>query len=338
MKKNVLGFLSVVVFTAFTAGAVNGAADKARSTKSEPAPAALDETALKKNMHSRIVKTVTDQGLPLTPAFQAFTPEQIVVTKKVPFTVGDRDMYLVSLTFKAPQQLGRGAGSEDQTLVVAVDETGTYQFDNIIEIATSANLLLPAKREVSKAILPADFGDTVYSGKGTEEVVFISDPFCPFCRSAFDYFQTKLAKIQSLKLVHRPLPELHPLAEITSLVMLHAADVLQSPDLFNVVKYAYGPLYDAVPADQREGRIVSDADQQAAEIAVVDGFLKAFPALQKWPKLEDAYFFIKGKYGQKLQSEQSYIQTLGVAGTPVIYANGYQVRGFNRPELEAIFK
>jgi hypothetical protein len=77
MKKIVLGFLSVVVFTAFTAGAVNGAADKARSTKSEPSQAALDETALKKNMHSRIVKTMTDQGLPLTSAFRAFTPEQI---------------------------------------------------------------------------------------------------------------------------------------------------------------------------------------------------------------------------------------------------------------------
>jgi protein-disulfide isomerase len=340
MKKNVLGFLSIAVLTAFTAGAVYGATDKSRPAKPEAVPVALDEATLKKNMHSRIVKTVTDQGLPLTPAFQAFTPDQIVVTKKVPFTVGDRNMYLVSLTFKAPQQLGgaRGASSEDQTLVVAVDETGTYQFDNIVEIATNANLLLPAKREVSKAALPADFGDTVFTGKGSEEVVFISDPFCPFCRSAFDYFQTKLAKIQSLKLVHRPLPELHPLAEIASLVMLHAADVLPVPDLFSVVKYAYGPMYDAVPADQREGRIVSAADKQAAEIAVVDGFLKAFPALQKWSKLEDAYFFIKGKYGQKLQSEQSYIQTLGVAGTPVIYANGYQVRGFNRPELEAIFK
>jgi protein-disulfide isomerase len=344
MRKMTLGVLAVSAIVAFAAGAASAAADKAKQTgeaKAGDKPAAshvLDEDALKKNMHSRIVKTVTEQGLPLTPAFQAFTPEQIVITKKIPFSVGGTTMYLVSLTFKAPQQLGRGASSEDQTLVVAVDETGSYQFDNIVEIATNANLLLPAKREVTKAALPATFGDTVFSGSGKEDVVFISDPFCPFCRTAFDYFLTKLPKIKTLKLVHRPIPQLHPLAEIASLVMLHAGETLPTAELLNVVKYAYGPMYDAVPADKREGRSGTPAAQTAAETAVVDGFLKAFPTLQKWSSLEDAYYFIKGKYGQKLASEQSYIDTLGVQGTPVIYANGYQIRGFNRPELDAIFK
>jgi protein-disulfide isomerase len=350
MKKRILLIFSVLTVFSFAVGAGDALTGKAHAAKPEKAAGtvateqkavrALDEAALKRNMHSRIVKTVTDQGLPMTPAFQAFTPEQIVVAKKIPFAVGDETMFLVSLTFKAPQQLGgaKGASSEDQTLVVAVDATGTYQFDNIIEIATNANLLLPAKREVTKAALPASFGDTVFAGSGKEDVVFVSDPFCPFCRQAFDYFLTKLPKIKTLKIVHRPIAQLHPLAEIVSLVLLHAGETLPTGELFNVTKYAYGPMYDAVPADKREGRQGAPADQKAAEMSVLDGFLKKFPSLQKWTSLEDAYYFIKGKYGQKLAAEQTYIDTLGIQGTPVIYANGYQIRGFNRPELDTIFK
>jgi hypothetical protein len=135
MDKFALRILPVIVIAAMT-GTMSAATAAAGDGTPKPAPAvaALDEATLKKNMHSRIVQTIKDQGLPITPAFQAFTPEQIIVTKKIPFSVGDRDMYLVSMTFKAPPQLGgnREAAGEDQTLVVAVDDTGTYQFDNII--------------------------------------------------------------------------------------------------------------------------------------------------------------------------------------------------------------
>jgi protein-disulfide isomerase len=328
--------------TATAAATAKGGSDKAPAQEKLKAPTQeLDEANLRKNIHARVVKTVQDQGLPLTPAFQAFTPEQITIVKKIPFPVGDRTFYLVSLSFKAPPQIGgniRNGENQDQVLVVAVDATGSWQYDNIYEIATNANMLLNAKREVSKTAFPADFGDILYTGTGKEDIIFISDPFCPFCRGAFEYLQTKLSKIKNLKLVHRPLPELHPLANITSLVMLYAADTFDSAELMKLVKYAYGPLYDAVPADKRENWRGSAGEQEAAEIDVVSLFLKAFPKLNKWEKVEDAYYFIKGKFARKMQDEQSFIQTLGVAGTPVIYANGYQIRGFNRPELDTIFK
>jgi protein-disulfide isomerase len=316
------------------------AMEKLRSALSAPAQE-LDAPALKKNMHSRIIKMVQDQGLPLTAAFQAFTPDQITIAKNIPFQVGDRTFYFVSLAFKAPQQIGgnvRGSSNEDQVLVMAVDSTGTYQFENIVEIATSANMLLPAKREVSKIPFPKTFGDLLYEGPGKEDIIFISDPFCPFCRSAWDYLLTKLAKMKSLRLVHRPLPDLHPLAEITSLVMLYAKDVLSGEDFMKLVKYVYGEFYETVPAKQREGWRGSPSEMEEAELNVLRTIFSAFPALNKWGKVEDGYYLIKGKFGRKLQTEQAYLQTLGIGGTPVIYANGYQIRGFNRPELETIFK
>ena len=306
-------------------------------------PADLDVPNLQKNVHAMVLEALKMQGLPMTPQMAAFTPEKIIVTKKEPFSAGNMNFFIVSLAIKAPTEIGGNVTDPEtdmeKVIVLAVDPSGTYHFQDVLEIATNKSMALEAKRIVQRLVLPKDFGDVLFTGTGNEEVVFVSDVFCPFCRDAYEYFLTKKSNIKTFKMVHHPIKELHPAAEIVSHVMEYARDEFSEGDYQALVTFAYTELKEEkIDPAAKFGE--STKALEALELVMVKKLTAKYPDLLKKHSNDDQafYYFLKGKYTTKLEGIRTVVRALGLQGTPAMYINGYLIRGFNVNELNSIFK
>ena len=127
-----------------------------------------------------IIKSIKDQGLPDSGAMKAFTPDSIMIDKAIPFQANSTTYYLVNVKFKAPEEIGgflQNEATNENSLVMAVDSSGEFQFDSVIKISSNENMMLPAKRILTKTSIPNEVGEILYTGKGSEEIVFVSDVF-----------------------------------------------------------------------------------------------------------------------------------------------------------------
>jgi len=292
----------------------------------------LNTENLKNNVYTMVLNALKQQGLPMTPAMNEFTADKIVIGKAIPFSAGDMHFYLVSLAIKAPAAIGGNVVDPEtdmeKTLVLTVDPSGTYHFQDVNEIISNKSMTLEAKRIVQKTTLPNNFGELLFTGPGTEEVIFISDVFCPFCRDAFEYLMTKKEQIKTFKIVHSPIKELHPSAEIVSLLMAYAHDLFSQEEYSKFVNYAYTSLNEdrSIPANEME-------------LTIVKKLREAFPEFAKKNADPEAMlYFLKGKYAPMIEANRTISRSLGIQGTPAMYVNGFLVKGFDLNTLNTIFK
>ena len=274
--------------------------------------AKLNEKSLKQSVAERVRVTLKGR----VSGVENFGPDKVKIEKKKKVKVGKYELYAVKLQlmpFKKGQKLGE--------MSLLVDSSGKIAFPDVQDISKGQSLVEDAMDEINRIELDKNFGEVFFKGKGKHEVVFISDPFCPYCRRAFNYLAGKKDEMKEWKIVHMPL-SFHRGANVATWVMEYAHD--KNIKFQDVVKVAYNGL--SMPREK---------DLQKAEKAVLKQFANKFPELG-FKDIDKVYSELKQQYDGKVKQNIKIANSLGVRGTPGIFIDGIKVRGFNKPKIEKI--
>ena len=214
-------------------------------------------------------------------------------------------------------------------MTLLTDASGTIQFGMVADLATGQEAALSQATEITRLRLPDALPKQLATGTGSHDVIFVSDPFCPFCRQAASYLLESLDRIASLKIVHLPLP-MHPGADAATWIMEYATERQSAGvDPLAVMRYAYAQL--RIPAQ--------GTSPDTARKDVVTQFLEQFPALAaglETSSPETFLYILKGKYEAQSADTAAQLQRLQITGTPFILVDGQSVRGFDKSRLEKL--
>lgn len=289
------------------------------------APPQLDEMGLRQNVAARISRVLAENGQQAVA--RKLSPDNVRIDKYQPVRVGVVDLYAVQLSLHHPNETPQGDLPDRMTLLT--DASGFIQFGMVADLATGQEAALAQATEITRMNLPDTLAQPLATGTGSHDVVFVSDPFCPFCRQAASYLLESLGRIASLKIVHLPLP-MHPGADAAVWAMEYAhAQKDARLDPLAVMRFAYGEL--KIPA---QGTALEDARKE-----VVAQFLQQFPTLAaglETPSAETLLYILKGKYEAQSADTAAQLQRLQVTGTPFILVDGQSVRGFDKARLEKL--
>lgn len=297
----------------------------------------LDETALRKNALERLIRAIKNQD-PEAKGLDTLTIENMTIAKSYPIKAGDMDLYLVKIQFTNPEPTNED-NYGDVELVMLVDHTGTYQLPDVYTISDGSSKTADEKRAMYTVAHEPELGDLVAKGEGPHKVVFISDNFCPFCQQAYSYILQNMKRIAELRIVHMPMPNLHPTATIASAVMSYAKDVLDGVRFSELVSFAYNGLE---PGERilkgrarNENSPITPDELKDMEQDVVNQYVAKFPELTKNRDNQSLYEFVKKTFLPAVEEEARKVSTrFKISGTPATMINGYIIRGFNRPELQ----
>lgn len=277
----------------------------------------LDEENLKSAVVSRVNMLLAAQPGGTS---RPISPEDVQIDKKQPVSVQGLSLYAVRLLL-TPRVQAEGAAPEADEMVLLTDPSGTVQFGMVMDIRTGQEIAMAQATDLTRISFPSHLASPVLTGQGDKEVIFVSDPFCPYCRQAYLFLQDQLSRISKLSIAHLPLP-MHPGADATVWVMKFAHET--APSLHQaVVEFSYTSLLPPTALH------VEEAQQQ-----VIAQFLKRFPELSG-QETEAFYFYLKGKYEADTAAAVKALQKLHITGTPVILVEGQPIHGFNKQEIAA---
>lgn len=264
----------------------------------------LDIPALKKAIAARTVASWGEQD----PYYKTFGVGQVTIEKEIPILKNGFSFFAVKAILKTP-------GDEpDEILFLVVDSTGQLQFSDVLDVKTGQSLFRETLTELRKIEkLPENFGTLIFEGKGKHDLVVVSDPFCPYCRKGWVFFQEKREKIRSLKMAHLPL---HTQSEIVCMALLDSE--IRRDKALEMADFAYTTL------------------KQTAESGdLIKQFMAAFPHLKKvWGKdSKSAVDFLEKNYRDKIGQEVRLIQGLGIKATPVFFIDGQMIEGYHEQRI-----
>lgn len=303
-------------------------AAKQSATKSEPAKPApekkrqeeksggFDAEAFRRNFVAGLA------GRTNAPAMDASDVRIDVAEKAAPFA--GTDIYVVRGAL-AP----KGGQSQPFTMFVSAD--GRFYVSEIVDLGAGKSILKDARDRMRVEDLKT-LGHSLLKGTGAPVVVYVSDPFCPYCRTAFLYLMGKTAAFSELKLAHFPLTS-HPGADIACALMAWAADKAPERSL-DFARFAYADL----PAPKVADR--SQANLRKAWVEVANAFLVRFPELKTLGKDGEAIVDALGgsPWDQTVREDMAKAAALDISGTPVIFVGGARVDGFDQTKLGALLK
>lgn len=281
----------------------------------------LNELALKESIRARVGSILQDNDKDAS----KLTLDAISIDKAEAVDVRGIKLYAVKLSLQNPEQPD---GQRDE-MTLLTESSGAIQFGMVSEIATGLEAALSQATEITKMELPERLSSPLLIGTGSHNVVFVSDPFCPYCRTAYTHLMIRLESIRTLRLGHLPLA-MHPGADAAAWVMEHAAELnAANVSQQDVVRFAYTDLQ-APDTRTQPGMSAEDAQK-----AVVEQFLTRFPALAPKSDAETYTFFLKGKFAAKTQAAAAEFQKYRITGTPAIVIDGQLISGFDRQAIDA---
>lgn len=328
MKALILALCLVISSTLYAP--VSNAAPK---DKSVPSITPLDETALRTNSLKRLINTIK-QNNPAVTDLDKITLDNIQVVQKEPIKFGKTELWMAKIRFDGMPTV-KSDDNKTFEMIMTVDPSGVYQYADVTNIETSASVFTRAKHELNKMAVSDKIGTTIFKGKGTAKILFISDPFCPFCRKEYEFLKANQAKVAEVKLLHMPMPQLHPSAPIACALLALAKEKLPHDQYVKVVDYAYTTLDETIAPSSINNTPVAATLQQ--EMDLTKKVVAQFPELSKGQDFESFFYFVKGKYVAAVNDESNIaINQFKLRGTPNTFVDGYLVRGFNKTELEQL--
>ncbi len=262
-------------------------------------------------------------GRPNAPALTAESVKVDMVEKAASFS--GMDIYAVK---------GRlvPAAGQSQPFLFFVSADGKFYVSDIVDLGAGKSILKDARDRVRAADLK-ELGHAILKGTpGKPALVYVSDPFCPYCRTAFSYLLGKTGAFSELRLAHFPLPS-HPGADIACALMAWAA--AKAPDkALDFARFAYTEL--AVPSVPE--RTPEALDRAWNEVATA--FLARFPELTALGKDGPAIVAALGdsEFARSVAQDMAKASDLDISGTPVIFVGQARVSGFDEARLDQLLK
>jgi len=265
-------------------------------------------------------------GLAGRPNFPDLTPDSVQVDKaEKAATFGGMDIYAVK---------GRlvPADGQPQPFLLFISADGQFHVSDVISLGEGKSILKDARDRLRAEDLN-DLGHVVFKGQaGKPVVVFVSDPFCPYCRQAFSYLMGKKDSYSEFRLAHFPLAS-HPGADIACTLMAWALDNAPGKAL-EFVRFGYGEL--AVPKMPDR----SPASLKKAWAQVAGAYLARFPELKAVGKDGAAIVAALGSssYAKSVAQDMAAAGSMDITGTPVIFVDKARVVGFDDARLNELLK
>ncbi|SNS01812.1 Thioredoxin [Humidesulfovibrio mexicanus] len=288
----------------------------AAEEKAQPAAQGLDVEAFRRNFVAGLA------GRRNAPALSPDNVRILSTEKAVPFA--GTDIYAVR-----GELIPADGQAQPFTLFVSAD--GRFYVSDIIDLGAGKSILKPARDKMLAEDL-AQLGHVIAKGTGQRTVVYVSDPFCPYCRMAFAFLMEKPQAFAELRLAHFPLSS-HSGADIACALMAWAVD--KAPDkAADFAKFAYSDLAAPRPADK------SEASRKKAWVEVANAFLKRFPELKALGENGEAIVnaLSGSSWGAAVQADMARAAALDVTGTPVVFVDGARVEGFDQKRLGALLQ
>ncbi|WP_028574833.1 DsbA family protein [Desulfonatronovibrio hydrogenovorans] len=206
-----------------------------------------------------------------------------------------------------------------QLVDLIVDETGTVQLDgSFVDLGTGESLHQDALDELDRIEGDPGVGDLLFKGSGTAQVLFLSDPFCPYCRHAYTHLLDQKDWIDEFRIAHFPIDPDSGSMALTLLMMEY-----KDEDLYqDVVDFAY-----MMDRDQ----IIGNPD-----LDVISLFNQQFNVFTDSP--EEVLFLLQTRHQDELARQMKIMRDMGLTGTPVVIINGMRINGFNRDRMERLLK
>lgn len=223
------------------------------------------------------------------------------------------------------------AQGQAQPFLMFVSADGRYYVSDIVDMREGRSILKESRDRMRSADLK-DLGHKVFTGKGSTPVVFVSDPFCPYCRQAFAFLMDRREAMAEFRLAHYPLPS-HAGADMACAIMAWAEK--KAPKrLEAMVAFGYGELPIPKPAERTPEQF------HKARVEVAAAFLARFPELKALGKTGEAVAaaLSKGEAVQSVQADMARAGSMGIDGTPIIFVDGVRVEGFDPERLEGLLK
>jgi len=338
MRRNISQIL-LVLLTAFALTAAAPAlAAKAVPAKSAPAKSAPEKKAPEKKGHEEKPQEKNSSGFDVEAfrknfvaglAGRANAPDLDVSNVRIeaaelaaPF--GGTEIYVVRGSL-APK------GGQPQPFTMFVSADGRFYVSEIVDLAAGKSILKDARDRLRAEDLKT-LGHSLLTGTGAPVVIYVSDPFCPYCRMAFAYLMGKTSAFSEFRLAHFPLTS-HPGADITCALMAWAVDKAPERSL-DFARFAYSEL----PAPQVVDK--SPANMRKAWVEVASAFLKRFPELKALGKDGEAIVeaLTDSPWDKAVREDMAKAADLDISGTPVVFVGGARVDGFDQPRLGALLK
>lgn len=285
------------------------------AAKTPPTPY-LNVADLKGNLQKRVANIFSES--------EEQAPEiEIRRTAPALVRIGDDSFYLFAVNFTLIHPDKKRPPRE---MTLLVDPAGKLEFSELNHIASGKNPAQEALDIASRKHIGPNLGDLLLKGKGSNDVLLVSDPFCPYCRLSYTYLKGKKDKINELRILELPYSS-HPGARMSVMGIFKAAD---SPNVsfLQAVDFAYQELN----SPDKKNR--DKADQ-----FVLEQFSAAFPEpFSALPGGQGGYAHLEGLYGEKVDKQIQAADKLGVSATPTIFINGVPVRGFSREDIDRLLK
>ncbi|MHC1753524.1 DsbA family protein [Humidesulfovibrio sp.] len=321
--RNILAVLAALSLLAGL-GVGSALAAKAATEKTAPGKAASEKAAPQGFAVEAFRKNFI-AGLASRPNAPALDPADVQVdTAEKAASFAGTEIFVVRGAL-AP----KGGQAQPFTLFVSAD--GRFYVSDIIELAAGKSVLKPA-RDKMRALDLKSLGHTLVTGTGARTVIYVSDPFCPYCRTGFAYMMGKTAAFGEFKLAHLPLSS-HPGADIACALMAWAADKAPERSL-DFARFAYADL--AAPSVQDR----SPANLKQAWVEVAAAFLKRFPELKALGDSGEAIVeaLVGSSWEASVREDMAKAAALDISGTPVSFVDGVRVEGFDHARLESLLK
>ncbi len=173
-------------------------------------------------------------------------------------------------------------------------------------------------------------GRAILKGSGGPALVYVSDPFCVYCRKAFADLQGRAAAFSEFRLVYFPLSS-HPGADAACALLAWAEDRAPAR-LLDFVRFAYLDL--PVPVVQDKG----PEGLRRARAEVAGAFLARFPEVKALGASGEAVAraLTDSPYAQAVSADMAKAASLGIKGTPVIFIGDTRVDGYNKPRFDEL--
>lgn len=223
-------------------------------------------------------------------------------------------------------------GGQSQPFLLFISADGQFHVSDIVRLSEGRSILKDARDKMRSADLQG-FGHTILKGaSGKPVVVYVSDPFCPYCRQAFAYLLGKKDSYSELRLAHYPLAS-HPGADIACALMAWAADKAPKKAL-DFVRFAYADL--AVPKVENK----SPENLKKAWVQVAGAYLARFPELKALGQDGAAIVaaLADSPYARQVARDMAKAVSMDITGTPVAFVDKTRVVGFDQELLDELLK
>jgi glutaredoxin len=255
--------------------------------------------------------------------FEDLKPENLSIPKKIHvLDTNTLSLWAVRIFIQM------GSNKQDMkvgALHLIIDDKAQWQFENMADLKSGQPLLEKAMAELTKIDLKTSIGQVVYRGKGTKNVVVVTDNFCPFCRSAYQALLYKYEdQIKELIFLYAPLP-LHPGSELACAVssfVYHHKSLKQHARQINdfIFQELKPPL----------GKDLNEANKM-----VLEALKSKFPWVAKeFSNLSVGEVMEKVRAGSTIEEQIKYVKSLNITATPILFVDGKRIDGFDIKKFE----